>query len=129
MVRKVLIDMRVGGENMYIGILIKERMKALGISKDELVENSFVDEEIIDKLLDNKQSISEIDVMDMEFISETLYCKLDYFLDENVRKKDVLNNSLNRGSKSIKSNNVKVKIQDVMENFEMLYTIYEESGV
>lgn len=126
---KVLINMRIGGAKMNIGSIMEQRMNALGISRDELIENSFVDEDIIDDLLNNNKTIDEIDMLDMEFISEALYCKTEYFLNEKVREKDVLSNSLNRGKESIKSNNVKVKIQDIMNNFEMLNAIYKESGV
>jgi len=131
MYKKTLVDMRYGGVNMFIGNIMKERMTSLGITENELVEKSFVDEDIVNGLLSNAICVSEVDIDDIDFISQVLYCTPEYFTERDVRDKDVLSSCLNRGCVSIKSNNVKVKIQSIMEDFEFMNSIYEEieSGV
>lgn len=131
MYKKTLVDMRYGGVNMVIGNIIKERMKSLGITQKELLERSFVDEDILNGLISDCISVSEVDIDDIDFISQVLYCTPEYFTEKKVRDNDVLTSSLNRGDIGIKSNNVKVKIQSIMEDFEFMNSIYEkiENGV
>jgi hypothetical protein len=131
MCKSILVDVKYGGVEMFIGSVINDRMTSLGMSKDELIEKSFVDEDVVKGLLNNSISISDVDVDDISFIAEVLYCTSEYFTNKQVRENDILNSSLNRGKSSLKSNKVKVKIQAIMEDFEFMNSIYEqvESGV
>ncbi|EOU1743909.1 hypothetical protein [Clostridium perfringens] len=124
MYKKIMIDFRFGGEKMFIGKMVLERMNALGMNAKEVSDNTLIDECVINEILEDKLSISEMDILDVEFLAESLYCTPEYFLDENIRKKDVLNSSLNRGRNSIKSNIIKAKIQVVMEDFGFMNDIY-----
>ena len=125
------IELRIGGEEMFIGEIVANRMKLLGLTTKVLSDETFIDEKLIKSLVNNKISINEMDFMDLEFISEALYCDVEYFLDEKKMEKDVLNSSLNRGTDSVKSNIVKVKLQSIMNDFDFISNIYREneSGV
>lgn len=121
-----LVKIVYGGLDMFIGDIMKDRMESLGITECDLINKSLVDDDIVIGLLNNSLSISDVDIDDIDFISQVLYCSPEYFTEKEVRKIDVLNSSLNRGTASIKSNNIKVKIQSIMEDFEFMESIYNE---
>lgn len=131
MYKGTLVDVKYGGVTMYIGNVLKQRMKDLKITKDQLIEESFVDDEVVEGLLDDTLSISDVEIDDIEFIAEVLYCTPEYFTSDEKRHEDILSSCLNRGKNSLKSNYVKVRIQSIMEDFEFMNDIYEkvESGV
>lgn len=47
-------------------------------------------------------------------ICSALHCDVQYFIDSDVRNCDLLISTMNRGKDSVKSRNVKAKIQDFM---------------
>ena len=101
--------------------ILKVRMNHLGINIKALAENSFVDEKIINKLINNELNIKDVDMIDVEFIENVLYCLPGYLTDDNVRKKDILYNS--KDFENIKANNVKVKIQSLVYDLEFLNSL------
>jgi transcriptional regulator with XRE-family HTH domain len=116
-----------GEERMNVGGILKKRMKALGINSANLAEQSLVNESIINDIINNKISIDQIDELDLEFISQILYCSPNYFANEEVRKKDIINSALNRGVSDKKSNNVKGKLQQFANDFAFLRSLKLES--
>lgn len=128
MSKVIFLKDRMGENNMLIGEILEERMKCLGINIDELSEKSLIDKEVLIEIINNERTIDELE---LDFISQVLYCTQDYFKDSDIRKKDVLNCALNRGNSDVKSNIVKVKLQQFASDFEFLMTIYKEteSGV
>lgn len=77
-------------EKVYIGELLRDRMTSLGLSIDELSFKSFVDKEIIIKILNNNISFNEIEYWDIDFISQCVYCTPEFFTNEDVRKRDII---------------------------------------
>lgn len=111
---------------MYIGEILKSRMNALDINIELLADKSFVDQELIEDILENNIDLENIDVFDLELISKSLYCNVDYFIDENVRNKDMIHSSMNRGSNDVKTNTVKGQLQVVASDFIFLRQIMSE---
>lgn len=66
--------------------ILKVRMSHLGIDVKTLAENSFVDEEIINKLVNDEIDIKDVDMIDVEFIESALYCLPGYLIDDNVKE-------------------------------------------
>ena len=74
---------------MYIGELLKQRMELLGYTNTySLFKDSLVATDVIEDILDNKIQYENIDELDIQFISEVLYCSPEYWADEKIRKKD-----------------------------------------
>lgn len=113
----------------YIGDLLKQRMKALGIEIDKLSNDSLVDKKIIEDLLINKISYEEIDQLDIDFIAQCLYCTSEYFIDEKVREKDIVYASIKQGHNHIEENLVKGKIQQMGADFEFIRCIAEKNNL
>lgn len=100
----------------YIGSELQDRMNLLGIDSSALSEITFMDEETISDIIKNKISYEDIDEFDMSLICSALHCDARYFTDREVRNKDLLISTMNRGKDSVKSKNVKAKIQDYMND-------------
>lgn len=111
---------------VYIGGMVKARMEALGVSVSVLAEKTFMEESQINKILNNEVSFDQIDEADLDFISQVLYCKPDYFIDETAQRKDILSSSMNRGCSDVKSNIVKGKLQQFAEDYVFLWDLMNE---
>lgn len=115
-----------GEVKMYIGNILKERMECLGVSISTLAEDAFLDEDIVSNIINNKISLQEIDELDLEFISSSLYCDVDYFKCSESRNKDIIHASMNRGICDPKTNIVKGRLQRFVEDFIFLEDIIKE---
>lgn len=110
-----------GGEKrMYIGDMLKDRMNLLKIDILKLSELSFVDVEYIQSILNGSISNDNIDSFNLCLIASALHCKPEYFYDENIRNKDLLISSYNRGIDNDRSVKVKAKLQDFLDDFSFL---------
>lgn len=108
------------GENMGIGDILRERMDYFNISKEQLGEEALVDMEELNIILNNDVAFNEIDEITLEFISQILYCKPEYFIDKSIRNKDMVNACYNRGNSTPKSNKVKGILQNFTEDLAFL---------
>lgn len=108
---------------MTISSLLKERMDALGISKEKLVEDSMVESSVVEGLLTGELSVQEVDSTDMEFISSVLMCSVEYFINEEVRKQDLVYVA---GTSDIKANTVMAQLQGFANDFAFLKEIHTE---
>lgn len=119
-----------GGRKMGIGYLLDERMKCLEFSVEKLSEVSLVEEDVIKDIINRDLSVDDIDELDLDFLSQALFCTPQYFYDSKVREKDVINHCLNRGESNTKANLIKVKLQQFANDFEFLLEIKKgiESG-
>lgn len=116
-----LFRKKVGGVLMkYIGSELQDRMNLLGIDVSTLAEITFMDEETISDIIQNRVSYEDIDEFDMSLICSVLHCDARYFIDDKVKNKDLLISTMNRGNDSIQSKNVKAKIQDFMNDFTFI---------
>ena len=111
---------RKGGRGMCIGSVLQERMDFFKISKERLSEEALVDMEELNMILSNDISYNEIDDITLEFISQVLYCKPQYFIDKATRNKDLVNACYNRGKSTPKSNKVKGILQSFTEDLAFL---------
>ena len=101
----------------YIGKELQDRMSLLGVDISTLAEITFMDEKTISDIIENRISYEDIDEFDMSLICNALHCNSQYFIDDKVRNKDLLISTMNARKDSIKSKNVKSKIQDFMNDF------------
>lgn len=115
-----IYKMRKGGENMYIGHVLQERMEYFKFSKEKLSEEALVDIDELNMILSNHIAYDKIDEITLEFISQVLYCKPQYFIDKTIRNKDLVNACYNRGKSTPKSNKVKGVLQSFTEDLAFL---------
>lgn len=109
---------------MFIGDIVAERMKALGMDFKQVLEYSLIEKDILKGIINNELSLSEISYTDLEFLASTIRCPVEYFLDEIIREK----NRLTLDDKNtIQSNIVKANIQCLMEDFAFINKINKES--
>ena len=99
----------------YIGSELQNRMNLLGIDVSTLAEITFMDEESISDIIENRVSYEDIDEFDISLICSALHCDIQYFVDDEVKNKDLLISTMSRND-SGKSNNAKAKIQDYMND-------------
>lgn len=124
---RLFIWEKVGGVLMhYIGSELQDRMDLLGINVSTLSEITFMDEEIISDIIENRLSYEDVDEFDMSLICSALHCDTQYFIDGEVRNKDLLISTMNRGKDSVKSKTVKAKIQDFMKDFAFVNEVLLE---
>lgn len=117
---------RKGGKGMCIGHVLQERMDYFKISKERLSEEALVDIEELNMILSNHISYDKIDEITLEFISQVLYCKPQYFIDEVTRRNDLVNACYNRGKSTPKSNKVKGILQSFTEDLAFLCELQGE---
>lgn len=110
----------------YIGSELQDRMNLLGIDISTLSEMTFIDEEVISSIINNESAYEEIDEYDLSLICSALHCDVQYFIDVDIRNCDLLISTMNRGKDSVKSRNVKAKIQDFMNDFAFLNEVLLE---
>lgn len=110
----------------YIGSELQDRMDLLGIDVSALSEMAFMDEDIINDIIEDKISYEDVDEFDMSLICSALHCDPHYFIDSEIRNKDLLVSTMNRGKDTVKSKKVKAKIQDFMNDFAFVNEILLE---
>lgn len=110
----------------YIGSELQDRMNLLGINISTLSEMTFIDEESISDIIGDESAYEEIDEFDLSLICSALHCDPKYFIDCDVRSCDLLISTMNRGKDSVKSRNVKAKIQDFMNDFAFVNEVLLE---
>ena len=126
---RLFIWEKVGGVLMhYIGSELQDRMDLLGINVSTLSEITFMDEEIISDIIENRLSYEDVDEFDMSLICSALHCDTQYFIDGEVRNKDLLISTMNRGKDSVKSKTDKAKIQDFMKDFASVNEVLLEEA-
>lgn len=113
---------------LYIGKYVQERMNLLSMTVEELANKTFMEQYEIEDIIYDKLALEEIDEFDLLLISNVLHCKPEYFYDKDIRDKDFLINTMNRGNETEKSTNVKVKIQDYLNDFIFVNEILEEDN-
>lgn len=112
------------GNAIYIGEIVSERMLALGMDFNYILENSFIGEDVLRKILNNEIYLREIDNIDLDFLASTLYCTTEYFTDTKNRERNRLKlDDIN----TVKSNIVKAKIQCLMDDLVFLQGIYDKT--
>ena len=112
---------KVGGVLMqYIGSELQDRMNLLGIGISTLSEMTFMDEEVIRGIINNELAYEEIDEFDLSLICSALHCDIQYFIDEEIKNRDLVISTMNRGKDSLKSKNVKAKIHEFMNDYAFL---------
>ena len=74
----------------YIGSELQDRMNLLGIDVSALSEITFMDEETISDIIENRISYEDVDEFDMSLICSALHCDTHYFIESEVRNKDLL---------------------------------------
>lgn len=111
---------------LYIGKDVQDRMELLGLTAHEVADRAFMEKEEIDAIIQNKIALEEIDEFDLSLICSILHCKPEFFVDTDVRERDLLLTSMNRGVDNEKSTKIKAKIQDFMRDFAFVEEILSE---
>lgn len=112
----------------YIGRVLQDRMNLLGIDISTLSEMTFLDEEVLGNIIDDKCAYEEIDEFDLALVCSALHCDARYFVEDEVRNKDLLVSTMNRGKDTVKSKNVKAKIQDFMNDYAFVNEVLQEEA-
>jgi hypothetical protein len=110
----------------YIGCELQDRMSLLGIDIFTLSAMTFMDENVLKEILDNKLAYEDIDEFDLSLICSALHCDSQYFVDSKAKSRDLLISTMNRGKDSVKSKTVKAKIQDFMNDYAFINDILLE---
>ncbi len=113
---------------LYIGNELQDRMNLLGMDISTLSDRIFMDEETISDIVENKIAFEDIDEFDMSLICGVLHCDAQYFINDEVKNRDLLISTMNRGKDSVKSKNVKAKIQDFMNDFAFVNEVLLEEA-
>ena len=108
------------------GCLVKERMELLDMDINSLSDETFVEIETLENIIEEKISLKDIEEFDMNMIASALYCTPEYFIDESIREKDIINNSLNRRADNSVSILMKGKIQNFVRDFIFIQGITQE---
>ena len=111
---------------MFIGSHIKDRMELFEMDLTTLSEETFIDEDVLENILEDKITYNDIDKFDIDMIASVLFCVPEYFIDSAIREKDMILNSLNRKEDSIDSILVKGKIQNFIRDFVFVQNILVE---
>lgn len=111
----------------YIGKELRNRMDMFEMDITALSEKTFMDESDIAKILNNEITYDDIDKFDLDLIASALHCDAEYFVDENVRNKDLLISTMNRGKDTLKSKNIKAKIQSFMKDYAFFNDVLKDS--
>lgn len=111
---------------LYIGSDVQDRMNLLGLNVEELADKTFLEENVVNAILNNEIALEEIDEFDLSLICSVLHCRENFFTDVSVKEKDLLLASMNRGADNEKSMNVKAKIQDFMNDFAFVTDVLSE---
>ena len=104
----------------YIGNEFRNRMNLLGIDISTLAEIIFMDKETISDIIENRIAYEEVDEFDMSLICSALHCDAQYFVDDEVRNKDLLISTMSKSKDSAKSISTKAKIQDYMSDMNFV---------
>lgn len=105
---------------------LQDRMDLFGIDISTLSNMAFVDETIIRDMLNENVMPEDMDEFDLSLICNALHCDIQYFTDDETRKKDLLVSSANKKD-TIKSNYVKAKLQDFMTDYAFIDSILSEN--
>ncbi len=112
---------------MKIGKILKDRMKLLKISLDDLVNITYIDSDLLEQLYNNELDFEELDEYDKEILTNSLFCSKNYFIDENERKYDIVMCSLNRGKEQdARAIMTKCKLQRYVNDFVFVNKIRKE---
>lgn len=111
---------------LYIGKDIQDRMDLLGLTVEEVADKTFIEKNIINEIIQNEIPIEDIDEFDLSLLCSILHCSENFFTDPEVRERDLLSASMNRGLDNKKSMNVKAKLQDFMNDFAFVSEIMSE---
>lgn len=111
---------------MYIGHVLKQRMDYFKISKEKLSEEALVDIDELNMILNDNITYDNIDELTLEFISQILYCKPEYFINNSIRNKDLINACYNRENSTPRSNKIKGLLQSFTEDLSFLCELQSE---
>lgn len=109
----------------YIGNELQHRMTLLGITETELAEITFLDEDLIRKILNNTVAQKEIEEFDFDLICSALHCDTKYFTDAAIREKDLLF-SMRNSKDTAKSNKIKANIQQFVQDYAFINSVIME---
>ena len=109
----------------YIGNALKRRMDMLEINAATLAEMTFVDEEMIRKIIENKIPYEKIDNFDVDLICNALHCDEQYFEHSDIHK-DFLSEIFDKEKDSNASKKTKIKIQEFLSDFMFLNEVMSE---
>lgn len=87
-----------------------------------------MNEEVIRDTINNRLAYEDIDEFDLALICDTLHCDPLYFVDGEMRNRDLLVLTMNKGTDTVKSKNAKTKIQDFMNDYAFVNGVLLEEA-
>lgn len=113
---------------LFIGNEIKNRMNCLNISIEELSNKTFLDYNVISAIVNNKQAYEEIDDFNLSLICSVLHCRPEFFTEPLIRERDLLVNAMNQDIDNRKALDVKIKIQDFINDYSFINNILNDNA-
>lgn len=111
---------------LYIGKEVQDRMDLLGLTVKEVADKTFLEEDAVIAIINNEIPLEGVEEFDFSLLCSVLHCREDFFTNPEVREKDLLSASMNRGLDDKKSMNVKAKLQDFMNDFAFVTDVLSE---
>lgn len=105
---------------------LQKRMRLLGLSVEELAKKVFIEPQYAQAIFEGKVSLDDVDEFDLSLICSALHCKPEFFIDENVRKRDLLSNANLKKSDNRQSIKAKARIQDFINDFVFVKEVLSE---
>lgn len=113
---------------MYIGKLLKERMEMLNVTPADVVSQSFLDFNLLKKIMNDEIELENIDDFSLALLSGVLHCKPEYFSDSAVREKDLVYVAKNKKGETIKSMQTRAKIQTFVNDMGFVEEVQKETS-
>lgn len=103
---------------------ILQRMRLLGITKQDLVQKGFLEPETADAIITGSLPADELDTFEQSLLSNLLACNEDWLTGKN--KNDFLSLSYDRQKDDTASVRAKARIQIFLQDFAFLSEIQNE---
>lgn len=112
---------------MYIGKLLKERIEMLNITPADIVNQSFLDTDLVRKILNDEIELEDIDYFSLSILCSVLHCKPEYFSEPGVREKDLVYVGRGQEFESSESMKVRANLQTFVEDFGFVQEVQKET--
>lgn len=107
---------------------ITDRMRLLGITTEDLANLSLLDEKEIAKILESRLSLEDMDQYHLALLSSVLHCDVDYWRDDEVRRKDLLFQAMSSEIDDDQSIRVRARLQDFLNDFAFVCEVLHEEN-
>ncbi len=112
---------------MFIGNLLKERLEMLDMTPADVVNQSFLDMDLIRKILNDEIELENIDYFSLSILCNVLHCKPEYFSEPGIREKDLVYAGKGQKYESPESMRVRANLQTFVNDFGFVQEVQKET--